>query len=274
MKIGSKTLALFASLTLMAGCAMTGPSQSGARDLHLTYAMPEAGGQQIPYRVYLPKQWTAHKAWPLVVVLHGYGSTADGPFRDAQGLLQREADKHGFVLLSPNGYNGMADYGANLPLPSTLPRNGKPLAMTPQAESKLAEADVLFVVERAERTYSIDPRRIYLMGNSMGMTGVLHFARTLPAKWCAISASGGPPWPDYPVERLTGLSGALFVHGGRDNLAKVADTRRLTERAKAAGVDARMQLMPDGTHGDAWIQYLPETFDFFADRPCRDGVAR
>lgn len=268
MKFRLQALGLFASALALGGCAMNAPSSAPTRDIRLTYAMPEAEGKQIPYRVYLPQGWSAAKPWPLVVVLHGYGATADQPFDEAAGLLQREADKHGFVLLSPNGYNGMADYGANLPLPSVLPRSGPPLAMTPQDESRLAQADVLHVLERTVKDYRIDARRIYLMGNSMGMTGVLHFARMMPERWCAISASGGPPWPDYPVERLRPLSGALFVHGGRDNLAKVADTQRLTERAKAAGVDARMQVMPEGTHGNAWAQYLPETFAFFDERLC------
>jgi acetyl esterase/lipase len=86
---------------------------------------------------------------------------------------------------------------------------------------------------------------------------VLHLARSFPEKWCAISASDGPPWPGYPVERLRSISGVLFVHGGRDTLAKSADTQRLAARARAAGVRARMHLVPDGTHGDAWVRYLP-----------------
>ena len=270
MKYHLKVTAILAPAALMGGYATSASSLPGATDLRLTYQMAEAEGKQIPYRVYLPQGWSSAKKWPLVVVLHGFGATADQPFDEAAGLLQREADKRGFVVLSPNGYNGMADYGANLPLPSVLPRTGTSLAMTPQDESRLAQADVLNVLERAVKDYRVDTRRIYLMGNSMGMTGVLHFARMMPERWCAISASGGPPWPDYPVERLRPLAGALFVHGGRDNLAKVADTQRLTERAKAIGVDAHMQVMPEGTHGNAWVQYLPETFAFFDERLCSD----
>lgn len=237
-------------------------------DLRLSYAMPEADGQDIPYRVYLPSNWTTAREWPLLMMLHGYSGTADSPFDDAGGLLQQQAEKHGFVVVSPNGYNGMADYGANLPLPSELDRPGDPATMSPQEESALAEADVRHVLERTIKDYAIDQRRIYLMGNSMGMTGVLHFARTDPERWCAISASGGPPWPDYPVEQLGPITGALLVHGALDNIARPADTQALTQKMQAAGIDARMQLIEDGTHGNAWVKYLPETFDFFAARDC------
>lgn len=261
-------MGLAVGLLALAGCATPHASTTG--DLRLSYAAPQAAGKEIPYRVYLPSRWTPRARMPLVVVLHGYGGTSDSPFDDARGLLQAEAERLGFVIVAPNGYNGMADYGANLPLPSSLSRGDKPLAMPPEAESALAEADVLHVIDRVTRDYAIDPRRIYLMGNSMGMTGVLHFARTQPQRWCAISASGGPPWPDYPVERLKPLSGLLLVHGGRDNLARVADAQALADRARAAGIDARLHVVTEGTHGDAWTRYLPETFQFFAERDCRD----
>ena len=254
--------------------AMAGNEAAATGDLKLSYAMPEADGETIAYRVYLPSGWSADRQWPMVLVLHGYGGTADSPFDDAGGALQREAEKHGFVVVSPNGYNGMADYGANLPLPSALPRAGEAPAMTPQEESALAEADVRNVLGKAMADYNIDPRRVYLMGNSMGMTGVLHFARTEPERWCAISASGGPPWPDYPVERLKPIAGVLLVHGGQDDRAKASDTQLLTERMKTAGIDARMELIPEGTHGDAWIRYLPQTLDFFAGQDCSGEAQR
>ena len=232
--------------------------------------MPQAHGKVVPYRLYLPAG-RSDRAVPLVVVLHGYRGTADSPFTDAGGLLQREADRHGFAVVTPNGYNGMADYGANLPLPSVLSRENAPLETSARAESALAEADVRNVIDRVMAEYRIDRRRVYLMGNSMGMTGVLNLARTAPERWCAISASAGPPWPNYPVERLKAMAAVLFVHGGRDERAKASDTEALTMRAQAAGVDARMKFVPEGTHGDAWVRYLRQTFTFFAKHDCRAG---
>jgi poly(3-hydroxybutyrate) depolymerase len=257
---------LISAAAALALSACAAPRATG--DLSLAYPMTQAGGEKIPYRLYVPGTWSSGREWPLVVVLHGFSGNASSPFDDAGGQLQRLAEQHGFVVVSPNGYNGMADYGANLRLPSVLNRDAKPLQSTPERESALAEADVLNVLARVSAQYHIDTRRIYLMGNSMGMTGALHLAEKMPKRWCAISASAGPPWPDYPVERLKPISAALFVHGGQDQRANPSDTQALTERAKAAGVDARMQLIPEGTHGDAWVRYLPETFDFFAQHDC------
>ncbi|MEO9132547.1 MAG: alpha/beta hydrolase-fold protein [Sphingomonas sp.] len=266
--LGGLVSTLACGLLLAACVAPRNITPPATGNLHLSYAMPEAHGEQIPYRVYLPSNWSAQRSWPLVVILHGYSGTADSPFDDAKGKLEQEAERHGFVLVAPNGYNGMADYGANLPLPGVLTRPGKPTVLSAEAESALAEADVLHVLSEVRSAYHIDPAKIYLMGNSMGMTGVLHFASTTPRTWCAISPSDGPPWPNYPVERMKPIAGALFVHGGRDNLAKVADTQELADRAKAAGVNAWMHVVPEGLHETAWIEYLPETFAFFARTSC------
>ncbi|HEX7710719.1 MAG TPA: alpha/beta hydrolase-fold protein [Sphingomonadaceae bacterium] len=272
MKYGTgwgMTLALLAASSVAAGgVSLRAADKPANAALHLSYAMPQAHGAQVPYRVFLPSNWTRQQKWPLVVILHGYGGTADSPFDDAKGKLEQQAERHGFVIVSPNGFDGMADYGADLPLPSKLSRPGPPPTMSPEAETALAEADVLHVLDRVRKDYHIDPRRIYLMGNSMGMTGVLHFASKMPRTWCAISPSDGPPWRDYPVERLRPIAGVLFVNGGRDDIAKPADTRQLAERARAAGVNAQVHIVPEGTHASAWIDYLPETFAFFAETDC------
>jgi predicted peptidase len=189
--------AISAVLAVLGGCATPiATAKAPTGDLQLTYAMPQAQGEQIPYRVFIPSTWRADRQWPLVVVLHGYAANANTPFVEAEGELQRQTERHGFVLVAPNGYNGMADYGANLPLPSLLSRMDKPLQMKAEQESALAEADVLNVVERVSRDYNVDARRVYLLGNSMGMTGTLHLAAKMPEKWCAISSSDGPPWPN------------------------------------------------------------------------------
>lgn len=264
------TILVVAPVLLGLGVKSHAADTAPVGDLHLSYALPEANGQTMPYRVFVPSKGRGGQRLPLVVVFHGYSGNADSPFADADGLLQREAEKHGFVVVSPNGYNGLADYGANLPLPTAIPGT-KPSALPPEEESRLAEADVLHVLERVLSDFPIDTHRIYLIGNSMGMTGVLHFASKYPDRWCAISASGGPPWANYPIDKLKELSGVLFVHGAKDNLSRLSDSEELAARARAIGINARLQVMPDGTHGNAWVQYLPQTFDFFAENACAGG---
>ncbi|MGH8205728.1 MAG: alpha/beta hydrolase-fold protein [Steroidobacteraceae bacterium] len=246
---------------------------SGARqpaatgDLREKYAFP-LNGRILHYRLYLPSRYDGSRALPLVVVLHGYMGNENSAFDEAPAglhdILQREAEHHGFIVLSPAGYDGRGDYGAHL----ALPVHAGVHIVRNRHEDDLAEADVLDVIRRVESSYRADRRRVYLMGNSMGMTGTLYLAQKFPHMWCAIGPSDGPPWPDYPVLRLRALSGAIFVNGDRDTIALTAGNRELAARVRAAGVDTRFVEVPDGTHASAWYLALPQIFAFFAAHDC------
>jgi len=247
--------------------AQDSPAAPPTGDLHRSYRLA-AANEVLPYRLYVPRGYLPTKALPLVVVLHGYAGSENAAFDDAptglKGILQREAETHGFIVLAPAGYTGRGDYGAHLPLP---PMKGLAIVHSPR-EDDLAQADVLGAISAVEHDYRVDRRRIYLMGNSMGMTGTLHLAQKLPHMWCAIGPSDGPPWPDFPVERLRGLSGAIFVNGGRDTIAPATVNRALAERVRAAGVETRFVEVPDGEHATAWYLALPQILDFFSEHRC------
>lgn len=236
-------------------------------DLHRQYRF-EATGEQLPYRLYVPSGYNGREPVALVVVLHGYGGGADAPFDDTppgmQHILQREAERHGFIVLAPQGYDGRGDYGAHLSLPV---HNTVKITHSDEDDDR-AEADVLDAMREVERDYRIDRRRIYLMGNSMGMTGTLYLAQKYPDRWCAIGPSDGPPWADYPVQRARGLSGAIFVNGDLDKIALTAVNRALADRFRDAGIDTRFVAVPEGEHGTAWYKALPQMFDFFAAHRC------
>lgn len=242
-------------------------------DLHEWYVFPPTG-RKVGYRLYVPSGYDGTKSVPLVVVLHGYMGNENSAFDETppglHGLLQREAQHHGFIVLAPAGYDGRGDYGAHLALPV---HKGVHIVQDRKADD-LAKADVLDVIRRVESSYRIDRHRVYLMGNSMGMTGTLYLAQQFPATWCAIAPSDGPPWPGYPVQRLRALSGAIFVNGGRDEIAPAAGNRRLAERVRAAGIDTRFVEVPNGIHASAWYFALPQIFDFFAAHRCGPAGAR
>jgi predicted peptidase len=240
------------------------------------YVFPPTG-EVLHYRLYVPSRYNGTRSLPLVVVLHGYMGNENSAFdetpRGLRDSVQQEAERHGFIVASPAGYDGRGDYGAHLALPV---HKGMHIVQS-RREDNLANADVLDVIRRVEADYRIDRRRVYLMGNSMGMTGTLYLAQKFPTMWCAIAPSDGPPWPGYPVERLHSLSGAIFVNGGLDRIAPADVNRKLAARVRATGIDTRFVEVPYGTHASAWYFALPQIFDFFAAHTCgqagRHGAA-
>ncbi len=100
-----------------------------------------------PYRLFLPESYDGSKPVPLVVALHGMGGDENSMFDSYGGTLKREAARVGFAVVCPKGRDTASMYrGA-------------------------AGQDVMDVLAEVRRDYKIDPRRIYLMGHSMGGFG-------------------------------------------------------------------------------------------------------
>ena len=74
------------------------------------YAFTEAG-EIMPYRVFVPSKFDGRTALPLVVVLHGSGADQDTYFKLRGPALTKEAEKHGFIVVTPLGYRPTGGWG-------------------------------------------------------------------------------------------------------------------------------------------------------------------
>jgi pimeloyl-ACP methyl ester carboxylesterase len=213
----------------------------------------------------------------MVVVLHGGGSNQNTPFERNDNILAKEAEKHGFIVVSPLGGGPSGGYGssyspvfapgANRPAPNPNASNPKATPDTPAR--RISESDVIAVTERTADEYGVDRKRIYLMGNSMGSMGTLYLAQKYQNKWCAIGPSDGPVVPSsFEYDRVKYLSGAIFVHGDNDTLASIDATKEMVERFRKAGIETKFVEVKGGTHTGSWADVLPGTFDFFDAHRC------
>ncbi len=77
-------------------------------------------GQQLPYRIYVPKSWDGKSALPIVLFLHGAGANERTYLDMANGQLQTLAEKHGYIVVSPLGFTPLGAYGNPLRLPAVF----------------------------------------------------------------------------------------------------------------------------------------------------------
>ena len=134
------------------------------RILDLKYNFKEAG-VEMPYSLYLPKAYTAKKKWPLVVALHGLFSNPWQMIRYPG--LTTQAEKYGFIVVAPMGYNSVGWYGS---------KGQKSDLFVPKNLGELSEKDVLNVVANTQKEFPVDTRNIFLMGHSMGGATVAQYA--------------------------------------------------------------------------------------------------
>ena len=139
------------------------PGSTVAADSRLegrTYTFEETGAE-VPYALFVPSDYDASRAWPLVVGLHGLGRPYDW-IMSYDGYVDM-AERDGYILVTPKGYHPRAWYGSRGP---GLPRRmgGDQAGGLPENLGALAEQDVMNVLHLVLDEFNVDPDRIYLWG--------------------------------------------------------------------------------------------------------------
>lgn len=232
------------------------------------YAFAEAG-EIMPYRVFVPSKYDGKTRLPLVVVLHGSGADQDTYFKLRGPALTSEAEKHGFIIVTPLGYRPTGGWGRS---GGPGPAGGRGLAGGPAGApattadpgrgraSELSEKDAFNVIDLVSKEYGTDPTRTYLMGNSMGGGGTWYLGAKFAEKWAAIAPCAATTVGEgFPIERLKGMP-LLYTVGEKDNVER---SREMVRWAKEHGFEIPINEIKDGTHDLSIWTNLPNIFNFF-----------
>jgi poly(3-hydroxybutyrate) depolymerase len=223
-----------------------------ARIQKKTYDFKDAG-KEMEYALFVPSKYDKEKKTPLVVALHGLGGNPQMIIR--YPALTDQAEKLGYIVVAPMGYNTGGWYGA------TGPGFFKP---KPENLSELSEKDVMNVLAIARKDFNIDENRIYLMGHSMGGGGTIHLALKYPDIWAAL----GPIAPaifghkEEEAEKIKDIP-VIMIQGDKDFLVPPAGPRRWAEAMKKAGTTIEYMEIAGGGHVDVATKNIPAVFEFF-----------
>jgi phospholipase/carboxylesterase len=168
---------------------------------------------------------------PLLLLLHGVGSNE----RDLIGLAPYLDDRF-FVIsarapitLGPGSYGW---YRVTFTEEGPVYQPG-----APRNSFKLL-ADF---IDEAVATYSLDPKRIYVMGFSQGGAMTYSLTLTVPDKLAGCVIMSGRTIAEAeediaPLERFNNLP-VLVVHGTRDTVLPISNGRELKEKLSQLPVD-------------------------------------
>lgn len=164
------------------------------------------GGNERPSEVVIPTDYDPSVSYPLVMVLHGFGATglAQAAYFQLFGLV----DEKQFVMTYPDG---------------TLNDNGDRFWNATQAccDPTNSVDDVGYLsglIEEAERTYHIDPKRVYLMGHSNGAFMALRMVCEASELITAVMSLAGSTFEDpADCSPETIPVSVLAVHGTADD---------------------------------------------------------
>lgn len=179
---------------------------------------------RLKYLLYLPQDYAAKPAWPLVLFLHGAGERGDNlaavTIHGPPKLI--EAGQHfPFIVVAPQCPNN---------------RWWEPLGLTALLDE---------IVEK----YKVDRDRIYVTGLSMGGFGTWTLAAYTPDRFAAIVpiCGGGEP---YWTKTLAHLPAWIF-HGAKDGVVPLQRSEHMLQAMKKNGANAKLTVYPEAGH-DSW----------------------
>ena len=280
--LGSLSLALLVSYALVQSPSLLGQAPAGAPKGGVAKA-PDPRVQQrkyhfadtnedLPYALFVSSKVTKGKKAPLIVALHGV-------FGDGNSLLRGSAldlaEEGGYVLVGPMGYNPQGWYGSPVIVMNGGPGKGKgpgagkggpPPTPEPPNLAELSEKDVMNVLELMRKEFTIDDKRTYLMGHSMGGAGALYLGPKYADQWAAVASMAPAAFRMQP-ESLAPVKDKMplfLAHGDADTVVPVDVGRRWAKTATELKMkDFKYLELPGADHGTVITQSMPEIFKFF-----------
>jgi len=242
----SVAAALQAAADVPVGCPSAAPAAAGST-VAVTLA---SGGRERALRLRLPSGYRPDRTWPLVLVFHGFGGSAESA--QAGFGFDRIADAQGVVVAYPQG----TDSGTG----------GKGWSTFGRRAGAAGVDDVVFVRDALDLVGTrvcVDTRRVFATGMSNGGGMAALLACRLADRVAAVAPVAGAYYPIPGGCRPSRPVAVLAFHGAGDvvvpfagdpawALPPVAEwTRGWAERNGCRG-DKAVFLQVPGASGEGW----------------------
>jgi predicted peptidase len=222
---------LLTTAILAAALAVSEP----AGFLDRTYRSPD--GTAVKYAVFVPRAAKPGAKLPVILALHGSGECGtDGKRQLEVGFgpaVRARAKDFPFLVVFPQAQ-----------------RLGLAILDTWYADRPAGEQAVA-ILNEVMKEFPVDPKRVYLTGNSMGGFGTWSLAHKHPGRWAAIApvcGGGNPVWAaalkDTPV---------WCFHGEADEVVPVDHSRSMVKALQRVGNPARYDEYAGVIH-DSWTR--------------------
>lgn len=214
------------------------------------------GRDSIQYRILYPENFSQHKKYPILFVLHGSG--------------ERGNDNHSQLV-----------HGGALFLKEAVRKQFPAIVVFPQCTSDSYWANVRFTTEDGKRNFNfqqkgeptksmqgllgllnsflekpfVDHKKVYVGGLSMGAMGTYELLRRKPKTFAAAFAiCGGDNVAN--VQKYQHVPLWIF-HGERDNVVPVTLATTIANQLVVLGKPAKLTLYPEADH-NSWDSAFAE----------------
>ena len=205
----------FARLILFVFLAAIWPAPASAQAEGLALEYQDGLGNTMPYRLFVPPNYDPSRQYPLILFLHG------GDESGTDNLAQVSVHIEGLIAKTQTE----GEYASFLVAPQTVWGWSAPPA----------PGLVFGILDELEAQYSVDERREYVTGLSMGGFGTFELLAEQPDRFAA-----GVPLSAYNNLDVVPLIKDIplwIIHGRNDNIVPVTYSRDIVAALRAAGGD-------------------------------------
>ena len=210
----------------------------------------DENGAVIPYRIYLPTNYSPDKKYPLAMYLHGAG------LKGSDNLYQLAGDtnvykayldyqkQEEFILVVPQ-CTGSSWNENDYDLAEVFTNRNYPMKVEGKEESAIGKA-LVNLLRRLQEEFSVDSTRLYLSGASMGGMGSYGLLGRYPDMFA--SAIIGCAAGDVDIASTYAKTPLCICHGTLDPLIPVGRGRQMKDVISAAGGEVVYKEYPDKYH--------------------------
>ncbi|PAB60828.1 carboxylesterase family protein [Anaeromicrobium sediminis] len=198
------------------------------------------------YLLYLPKDYSDNKEWPLILFLHGMGERGDN-----------------LNLVKKEGLPRLLETNKEFPFVVVAPQCPDESYWTKHVD------DLYQLINTIKKEHSIAESHVYLTGISMGGFGTWSLGTKYPEEFAAIAPICGGLEDREIVKNLKNTPVWVF-HGAKDPIIPIESSQILVDTLKECGGDVQFTIYPDLEH-DSWtVTYdNPELYSWFLKHKLR-----
>ena len=212
----------------------------------------------LPYRLLLPENYDAKKKYPLVIFLHGSGERGnDNQKQLVHGatLFLRDSirKKYPTIVVFPQCSEN--SYWSNVNIVTDAQTGSRAFNYQTDKEPTVAMGLLLKLVDDLQRKYSIQKKKIYVSGLSMGGMGAFELVRRKPNLFAAaMPICGGANIAT--ASKLTKTNWWIF-HGEKDDVVNPQYSKDMAAAISKEGGNAKLTIYPNANH-NSWDSAFAE----------------
>ena len=206
-----------------------------------------AKSETLPYRLFVPQNYDRTKRYPLVVYLHGGGGVGDDNLKQIQG-------GNGYLIDFFTQGESQTRYPAFVVAPQSNGDGWIESALTHPNPTRQLKLVAELIVD-LQRSYSIDPGRLYVAGQSLGGFGTFAIVAEFPQLFAAgVPLCGGAD----ESKVLSIIKTPLWVfHGEKDEAVPVDFSRRIVAAIRKAKGRVKYTEYPGEGH-NIWLKVVKD----------------